>query len=91
MDIHMNGAAIEFESVVEGDVIRIPEVYRETAARARPPVSVTLWINTPSAAREPAREKPGGNNLLSLYGAFKDAPIPDKAELRRRFHEESAR
>jgi leucyl/phenylalanyl-tRNA--protein transferase len=29
--------------------------------------------------------------IAHLYGAFKDAPIPDKAELRRYFHEETAR
>jgi hypothetical protein len=29
--------------------------------------------------------------IAHLYGAFKDAPIPDKAELRGYFHEEAAR
>jgi hypothetical protein len=29
--------------------------------------------------------------IAHLYGVFKDTPIPDKAELRRYFHEETAR
>jgi hypothetical protein len=35
-------------------------------------------------AAAPQRLNP---KIAHLYGAFKDAPIPDKAELRRCFHE----
>jgi len=38
----MNGTAIEFESRVEGGVIRIPEAYRDVLARVKAPVYVVL-------------------------------------------------
>ncbi|MDR1788396.1 MAG: hypothetical protein LBR16_08125 [Treponema sp.] len=38
----MNGTAIEFEARIENNAIRIPEAYRDAAARFSAPIFITL-------------------------------------------------
>jgi hypothetical protein len=55
---------------------------------------VVILLNKPAQdAAEipyPAQSSPQ-SRLNRLYGAFKETPIPDKSELRRQFHEKSAK
>jgi len=76
------------EKIVEGEVIRIPEADREavrSVSRGGRQAAARLGYGGPAD-----RAAPGKGDLLAMYGAFKDTPIPDKGELRRCFHEKSA-
>jgi hypothetical protein len=78
----MTDMAIEFESVVEGDGIRIPEAYRDALARFAGPVLVTLRGGGAASSRPEAQNDRG-------YGCMKgqiwmsddfDAPLEDFRE-----------
>jgi hypothetical protein len=81
--------AIEFQTVVKDDMIRIPEEYRGWIDA---PVQVVILLNKPVETGIPYQAQSSPKSRINrLYGAFKETPIPDKSELRRQFHEKSAR
>jgi hypothetical protein len=81
--------AIEFQTVVKDDMIRIPEEYR---GRIDATVQVVILLNKPVETGVPYQVQSSHKLRINrLYGAFRETPIPDKSELRKQFHEESTR